>query len=220
VTIVRSRLTFANVASAMALFISLGGGAYAATNSAIGTDGTIRACLTTSGSVRIPAGKHSCNRHETAIAWNRTGPAGMTGATGATGERGPAGKDIDASNHYTKAETDARYLAATGKAADADKLDGADLADLAIAGDLLFARVASNGTTVSGSRPAGVTAVALTANASRVTFARNVAGCAFSAIEADGSPSGETIAVSPAGGGSVDVTFQTTLHAFHLQAIC
>jgi hypothetical protein len=217
VTVLRSRLTFANVASSMALFISLGGGAYAATSSALGADGTIRACLTTSGSVRILTARHSCNRHETAIAWNRTGPAGMSGPTG---ERGPAGQDIDASNHYTKAETDARYLAATGKAADADKLDGADLADLAISGDLLFARVASNGTTVSGSRPAGVTAVALTANASRVTFARNVAGCAFSAIEADGSPSGETIAVSPAGGGSVDVTFQTTLHAFHLQAIC
>jgi hypothetical protein len=39
-------------------------------------------------------------------------------------------------------------------------------------------------------------------------------------IEADGSPSGETIAVAPAGGGSDDVTFQTTLHAFHLQVIC
>jgi hypothetical protein len=217
VTTVRSRLTFANVASAMALFISLGGGAYAATNSAIGADTTIRACLTTSGSVRVLTGKHSCKRRETAIAWNRRGPAGMPGATG---ERGPAGKDIDASDHYTKAETDARYLAATGKAADADKLDGADLADLAISGDLLFARVASNGTTVAGSRPAGVTAVALAANASRVTFARNVAGCAFSANEADGSPSGETIAVSPAGGGNVDVTFQSTLHAFHLQVMC
>jgi Collagen triple helix repeat (20 copies) len=139
---------------------------------------------------------------------------------GATGERGPAGKDIDASNHFTKAETDARYLGATGKAADADRLDGADLADLAISGDLLFARVASNGTTVLGSRPASVTAVALTANAARVTFARNVAGCAFAANEADGSPSGETIAVAPAGGGGVDVTFQSTLHAFDLQVIC
>jgi hypothetical protein len=208
----RSRLTFANVASAMALFISLGGGAYGATSS--GTDGTIHACLATSGNMRILTGSRSCNRRETAIAWNRRGPAGPTG------ERGPAGKDIDASNHYTKAETDARFLAATGKAADADKLDGADLDDLAISGDRLIARVASNGTTVAGSRPAGVTAVALTVNTSRVTFARNVAGCSFGAIEGDGSPSGESIAVAPAGGGNVDVTFQARLHAFHLQVIC
>jgi hypothetical protein len=38
-TTLRSRLSFANVASTMALFISLGGGAYAATNSATGDDG-------------------------------------------------------------------------------------------------------------------------------------------------------------------------------------
>jgi hypothetical protein len=129
--------------------------------------------MTTSGSVRILTGTHACKRRETAIAWDRRGPAGPTGATG---ERGPAGKNIDAPNHYTKDERDARYLAATATAADADKLDGADLADLAMSGDLLFARVTSNGTTVSGSRPAGVTAVALAANASRVLFARNVAG--------------------------------------------
>jgi hypothetical protein len=213
----RSHLTFANVASALALFISLGGGAYAATNHSIGSGPTIRACVAKDGSVRVLGAGRSCRKHETAIAWNRRGPVGARGPAGADGKDGA---DADVSNRYTKAESDARYLAATGKAVDADKLDGADLADVAIAGDLLFARVASNGATVSGSRPAGVSAVALTANSSRVTFARNVAGCSFSAIEADGSPSGETIAVAPAGGGSVDVSFQTGLHAFDLQAIC
>jgi hypothetical protein len=213
----RSHLTFANVASGLALFISLGGGAYAATTRSIGSDPTIRACVAKSGSVRVLGAGRSCRKHETAIAWNRRGPVGQRGPAGSDGKDGA---DVDAGNHYTKAESDARYLAATGKAVDADKLDGADLADVAIAGDLLFARVASNGASVSGSRPAGVSAVALTPNSSRVTFARNVAGCAFSAIEADGSPSGETIAVAPAGGGSVDVTFQTGLHAFDLQAIC
>jgi hypothetical protein len=208
----RSHLTFANVASALALFISLGGGAYAATSRS--SDPTIRACVAKSGSVRILSAGRSCRKHETAVSWNRRGPVGERGPAGADG------KDVDVSTHYTKAESDGRYLAATGKAIDADKLDGADLSDLAIAGDLLFARVAANGATVAGSRPAGVSAVALNASSSRVTFARNVAGCAFSAIEADGSPSGETIAVAPAGGGSVDVSFESGLHAFDLQAIC
>lgn len=159
----RPRLSFANVASALALFISLGGGAYAATGKLVRADETIRACVAKSGSVRIVTAKQSCRTRETAVTWNRRGPVGRTGATGPrgpAGERGPAGadgangRDVDASNHYTKAESDARYLATGGKAADADKLDGADRTDFAGAGDLLFARVASNGATVVGSRPA------------------------------------------------------------------
>jgi hypothetical protein len=113
-----------------------------------------------------------------------------------------------------------RVTFARGKAADADKLDGADSADFARSGDLLFARVASNGTTVSGSRPAGATAAAIGADSSRVTFARDVSACSFTAMEADGSPSGESIAVASAGAGNVDVVFEATRHAFHLQVIC
>jgi hypothetical protein len=220
---VHPRLSFANVASALALFISLGGGAYAATGKLRRADDTIRACVAKSGGVRIVTAKQSCRTRETAVAWNRRGPVGRTGATGPAGERGLAGvngRDVDASNHYTKAEADARYLATGGKAADADKLDGADRTDLAATGDLLFARVASNGVTVLGSRPSGVTAAAVAANGSRVTFGRDVSACSFTAVEADGSPSGETIAVASAGGPDVDVAFATTRHMFHLQVIC
>jgi hypothetical protein len=219
----RSRLTFANVASAVALFISLGGGAYAATSNFIRPAGTIRACVAKSGSVRVLTAKQSCNKRETKVAWNRRGPVGKTGPAGPAGANGAAGtdgQDIDASNHYTKAESDAKYLAASGKAADAEKLDGADSADFAGAGDLLFARVGSNGTSVSGSRPSGVSAAAIGTDSSRVTFGKDVSACSFTAIEADGSPSGDTIAVASAGGSNVDVTFETTRHAFHLQVIC
>jgi hypothetical protein len=220
----RARLTFANVVSAAALFISLGGGAYAATSSFIRSDGTIRACVAKSGSVRVLTAKQSCKKRETPIAWNRSGPVGKTGPAGPAGAQGAAGRDgrdVDASNHYTKAESDAKYLAAAGKAADAEKLDGADSTDFAGAGDLLFARVASNGATVSGSRPAsGVSAAPLGSDSSRVTFGRDVSACSFAAIEADGSPSGDTIAVASAGGGNVDVAFPITRHAFHLQVIC
>src|SRR3954471_1242458 len=219
----RPRLSFANVASALALFISLGGGAYAATGNLVRADETIHACVASGGSVRIVTAKRSCRTRETAVAWNRRGPVGRTGATGATGPAGApgaSGRDVDPANHYTKAESDARYLATSGKAADADKLDGADRTDFATAGDLLFARVASNGTSVLGSRPSGVTAAAVAANGSRVTFGRDVSACAFTAMESDGSPSGETIAVASSGGANVDVAFATTRHAFHLQVIC
>jgi hypothetical protein len=113
-------------------------------------------------------------------------------------------------------------LGKTEKAADSDKVDGLDAADMARAGDLLFARVAANGTTVDGSRPSGVTSTASGADTARVTFGKDVSACSFTATEADGAPSGETIATeSVAGAGqSVDVTFETTRSAFHLQVIC
>jgi hypothetical protein len=228
---VRSRLTFANVASGVALFISLSGGAYAATSGIIGADRTIRACVAKSGTVRILRATQSCTKRETMVAWNQRGPVGKTGPVGAPGprgERGQAGadgapglngRDIDASNHYTKAESDAKYLAVKGKAADAERLDGA-------AGPnsprpaTCSSRVAANGSTVSGSRPSGVSASALGTDSSRVTFGEDVSACSFTAMEADGSPSGESIAVASAGGGNVDVVFQVTRRAFHLQVIC
>ena len=52
-----------------------------------------------------------------------TGPRGPEGPRGETGPKGDTGT-VDTSNFYDKAQSDARYLATTGKAADADKLDG------------------------------------------------------------------------------------------------
>jgi hypothetical protein len=54
-----------------------------------------------------------------------TGPQGPNGATGPQGPQGDTGT-VDTSNFYDKATSDARFLAATGKAADADRLDGRD----------------------------------------------------------------------------------------------
>ena len=110
-------------------------------------------------------------------------------------------------------------LGKTEKAADADKVDGVDGADLARAGDMLFARVEGDGTTVQGSRPSGVTAAAVGGDSSRVTFGKDVSACSFTATESDGAPSGETIATSVSGS-SVTVAFETARQAFHLQVIC
>jgi hypothetical protein len=112
-------------------------------------------------------------------------------------------------------------LGKTEKAADADKLDGNDSADFAKAGDLLFARVAADGTTVNASRPSGATSTAPDADTARVTFSKNVSACSFTASEAGtDAPTGGDISVGSAGGAAVDVTFSGPRSAFHLQVIC
>jgi hypothetical protein len=54
-----------------------------------------------------------------------TGPRGLEGPRGETGPKGETGT-VDTSNFYDKAQSDARYLAAGGTAADANLLDGVD----------------------------------------------------------------------------------------------
>jgi hypothetical protein len=54
-----------------------------------------------------------------------TGPRGPEGPRGATGPKGDTGT-VDTSNFYDKAQSDARYLATTGTAANAALLDGVD----------------------------------------------------------------------------------------------
>ena len=94
----RSRLTYANTVASIALFVALGGGAYAATKLPAGSVGAkqIRANAVTSAHVKnrsllaedfklgqLPAGS--------AGAPGPAGPAGAPGATGATGPPGPPG---------------------------------------------------------------------------------------------------------------------------------
>src|SRR3954468_21888587 len=93
----RSRLTFSNVVSVMALFAVLGGGAWAA--SSIGGGGKIGACYRTGGKtkglVRLGATGAACKHGEKALAWNMTGPKGATGAAGAAGTNGTNGAKGD-----------------------------------------------------------------------------------------------------------------------------
>ena len=96
-THLRQRLTYANVASTLALFLALGGGAYAATTIP-GRDGVIHACYKqASGGTRIVAAGKKCRKGERAVRWNQQGPrglagaAGTPGANGASGPQGPAG---------------------------------------------------------------------------------------------------------------------------------
>src|SRR4051794_1391732 len=90
----RTRVSFSNVVSVLALFAVLGGGAWAA--STIGGGGKVSACYRTGGKTKglvrlVPTGT-ACKHGEKALAWNMTGPKGAAGATGATGANGANGE--------------------------------------------------------------------------------------------------------------------------------
>ena len=121
----RSRLTYANVISTIALFLALGGGAYAVTGSESDPPqadsaqiptrgGTIIGCYNRrTGSVRVVSSSRRCRRgRERVLRWAQRGRQGQPGA--------PA----DTSAFYTKGETDSRFLPLGGTAANATLLEG------------------------------------------------------------------------------------------------
>jgi hypothetical protein len=83
--------------STLAVFLAIGGGAWAATGGFVSSKGTVTACVAShGGAVRIiRAGAH-CRRGESSIALAHApsrGPAGPRGPVGPTGQIGPAGND-------------------------------------------------------------------------------------------------------------------------------
>jgi hypothetical protein len=84
-----------------AVFLALGGGAYAAVSSIPGPDDVIHGCYRTrTGGLRVVAATRRCTKGEKAIAFNQrgvpgppgtTGGAGAPGIPGARGDQGPQG---------------------------------------------------------------------------------------------------------------------------------
>jgi hypothetical protein len=102
---VRSRLSYANVTATFAVFLGLGGGAYALTG-VPDSNGIFYGCVSAkTGALRVVQSAKSCRKARTvtrnrkkvrlpgelAIAWNQKGAVGATGAVGAPGPAGPAG---------------------------------------------------------------------------------------------------------------------------------
>jgi hypothetical protein len=86
----RRHLSYANVASTLALVFAMGGGAYAALSPV--RDGVIHTCLRKSnGALRVVRAGARCGRRERALAFNQRGPVGPRGATGAQGPIGKTG---------------------------------------------------------------------------------------------------------------------------------
>jgi hypothetical protein len=81
---------YANVASSLALFIALGGGAYAATGGFVGPGGSVRACVGKHGAVTIVKPGGRCPHHTTTLLLDQTGRPGSNGLNGAQGPAGPA----------------------------------------------------------------------------------------------------------------------------------
>jgi hypothetical protein len=92
----RPHVSFANAMSIVAVFIALGGGAYAL-SSVRASDSTIRGCFKKKkGTLRIVAAGKGCKKSERAISWNQQGPAGQQGGVGPQGATGPAGSGSNA----------------------------------------------------------------------------------------------------------------------------
>jgi hypothetical protein len=103
--LVRRHLSYANVASTLALVFAMGGGAYAAISPL--HNGVIHTCYRKSGGeLRVVRAGARCGRRERALAFEQRGPVGprgapgaqgstgKTGATGKTGRTGPSGHGV------------------------------------------------------------------------------------------------------------------------------
>lgn len=89
----RARLNFANVTSAVALFVALGGGAYAAASgSFVSSSGAIRGCVKRNGTLLVVKAGRRCPHGTTMLSFNQRGERGSTGPKGPRGLTGPTGK--------------------------------------------------------------------------------------------------------------------------------
>ncbi len=78
----RPRLTYANVVASLALFVALGGGAYAA--GLVGKNGKIKSCVAkANGALRVVRPNAACDKSERTLTWNQRGRPGRD-ATPAT----------------------------------------------------------------------------------------------------------------------------------------
>jgi hypothetical protein len=108
---VTSRLTYANVMATIAVFVALGGGAYAATlaKNSVGTP-QLKSNAVISSKVK--------NRSLLAVDFK----AGQL-PKGPKGDKGDTGT-VDTSNFFTKGESDGRFLPLAGTAANSSNLGG------------------------------------------------------------------------------------------------
>jgi hypothetical protein len=101
---IRSRLSYANVMATGAMFLALGGGAYALSG-VPDRSGVFHGCVATSGALRVVAKASSCRKAKTvkrgtrrvripgesAISWNQQGRPGLQGGPGVQGVQGVQG---------------------------------------------------------------------------------------------------------------------------------
>ena len=160
---IRGRLSYANVCATLALFVALGGSAYASGALPVGSVGTaqLQHASVTSGKVK----DGTLKAVDFASKQLLVGPKGATGATGPAGATGPTGT-VDTTQFYTKALSDARFLHGTITVTHSGSITNTQFGDLeadcpsgyqAIAGgvdnnNVLTMQVTSSGPVVGGNR--------------------------------------------------------------------
>jgi hypothetical protein len=101
---VRSHLSYANVMATVAVFLALGGGAYALSGIP-DRGGVFHGCVSNAGGLRVVKSAGDCRRAKTvrrngrrvrvpgelAVSWNQQGPRGLQGLQGLQGRQGDPG---------------------------------------------------------------------------------------------------------------------------------
>lgn len=168
------------VAAYLALFVALGGSAYAVTSST--PTGVLRACVSNqTGAMRL-LHQGSCKPSERMVRWNIAGPAGPEGAAGAQGSQGVQGPTgptgtVETSSFYTKAESDSRYLPIGGTAADSSDLGGVPASGY----------LTTDGTAANSSELGGVAASGYLTSTGTAANSSELGGSSASAFEPSGN---------------------------------
>jgi hypothetical protein len=84
--------------STLALFVALGGGAFAASKF-VGPGRVVRLCVSPGGAVRVLKVGQKCGRGKTEVPVDQTGPQGVPGSRGQTGSQGPPGPQGNGANY-------------------------------------------------------------------------------------------------------------------------
>jgi hypothetical protein len=87
----RPRSAYANVVSSLALFVALGGGAFAATGGFVRSNGAVQACVGKHGSLTVVRSGKKCPRGTSTLLLDQMGRPGANGSSGTNGTNGTNG---------------------------------------------------------------------------------------------------------------------------------
>ncbi|HEY1594694.1 MAG TPA: hypothetical protein VGF74_04805 [Thermoleophilaceae bacterium] len=91
----RAHLTYANVMATIAVFIALGGGAYAASGGFASSTGVVHGCVGRQGALSVVRAHKRCPKGTKRLTFNQRGQAGANGTPGPPGPAtGAAGGDL------------------------------------------------------------------------------------------------------------------------------
>lgn len=159
------RFRYANLMSTIAVFLALGGGAWAVAASTSTTTTTITACADKkTGELRLA---NKCKKSEKKLSWNQVGPVGAVGPAGPKGDPGTPGSD-------------AQFNGATAGGALSGTYPNPGLADLGVTGAKIANSTITGGkiaaTTITGSNLVNNTVTGAQVDESTLNLPSSVSG--------------------------------------------